>query len=303
MMFRLLSCSLGRRGGRRQPIQAGRSPRTFIPRLTILEDRTVPSTFTVTSLADSGNGTLRAGVASGADTIGFAPGLHGTINLASEIAISANLTINGPGANRITVSGNNTTRVFDVSGGTVAIAGLTIANGLANSTAANGSNGGAIYHAGGTLNLAADVFSGNEADGTAAGDFGYGGAILNAPGATLNVTAGKFTGNLATGDGKGRGGAIFNYGAATVIASAFTDNQAQGGSIGGTTSSSGSGGAIANLGSVPTSPTSPITAASLSVIGSSFTDNVAHGGPGTAGAGGALWNRYAIAPGDNAVTI
>src|SRR5262249_8003490 len=106
-------------------------PRTFVPRLTALEDRTLPSTFMVTSLADSGPGTLRAGVASGADTIKFAPGLHGTIALAGEIAITSSLTIDGPGANRLTVGGGGITRVFDVSGGTVTIADLTIAGGLA----------------------------------------------------------------------------------------------------------------------------------------------------------------------------
>ena len=56
--------------------------RGFRPRLDALEDRTVPSTFTVTSLADTGPGTLRAEVAlanahPGADAIQFAGGLHG----------------------------------------------------------------------------------------------------------------------------------------------------------------------------------------------------------------------------------
>src|SRR5262245_38759034 len=90
--------------------------RSFVPRFEQLEDRSVPSTFTVTSLADSGMGTLRAGVASGADTIRFAGGLHGTILLASEIAISSSLTINGPGANQVTVSGGGAVRDFHISG-------------------------------------------------------------------------------------------------------------------------------------------------------------------------------------------
>src|SRR5262245_52493397 len=105
MLFTLFFRLLGQRSNRQCPSRARRPQRSCVPRLTVLEDRTVLSTFTVTSLADSGMGTLRAGVASGADTIRFAPALHGTIPLASEIAIGANLTIIGPGANRITVSG------------------------------------------------------------------------------------------------------------------------------------------------------------------------------------------------------
>jgi hypothetical protein len=47
----------------------------------LLEDRTLPSTFTVLNLNDSGPGSLRAAIASGDDTIAFANGLHGTITL------------------------------------------------------------------------------------------------------------------------------------------------------------------------------------------------------------------------------
>src|SRR5262245_38940102 len=46
-----------------------------------------------------------------------------------ELVISKNLTISGPGANLLTVSGNQLYRVFRITGGTVAISGLTIANG------------------------------------------------------------------------------------------------------------------------------------------------------------------------------
>jgi hypothetical protein len=97
--------SLRRRSGRKQGLRAGPPRRSLVPQLTALEERALPSTFTVASLADSGPNTLRAGVASGADTIKFAGGLHGTIPLTSEIAIGSSLTINGPGATQITVSG------------------------------------------------------------------------------------------------------------------------------------------------------------------------------------------------------
>ena len=108
----------------------------FRPSLEALEERWVPSTITVTSVADSGKGTLRNAInnASGGDTINFAPGLIGqTITLSkNELEIDKNLTIVGPGAGSLSVSGGNTVRVFNIdSGVTASIGGLTIANGLA----------------------------------------------------------------------------------------------------------------------------------------------------------------------------
>src|SRR6516162_3230795 len=99
MLLALFLRALRCRPARQRATPLRRPRRSFVPRLTALEDRALPSTFTVTSLADSGPGSLRAGVASGADTIQFAPGLHGTITLASEIAISSSLSIDGPGSN------------------------------------------------------------------------------------------------------------------------------------------------------------------------------------------------------------
>ena len=103
----------------------------------------------MTNLLDSGPGSLRAAITAanataGVDLINFTPGLHGTIKLASgEPAITAaNLTINGPGENQLTVSGNNAYRVFDISNSaTVKIDNLTIADGLT-----VGGNGGGILN-------------------------------------------------------------------------------------------------------------------------------------------------------------
>ena len=70
----------GRRLRAPKPIR----PTRIVPRLEALEDRTVPSTLTVTSAADSGPGSLRAEIAaaSSGDTIRFDQDLVGqTITL------------------------------------------------------------------------------------------------------------------------------------------------------------------------------------------------------------------------------
>jgi hypothetical protein len=205
----------------------------------------VPSTLTVTSAADSGAGSLRAEIAAAnsGDTIQFASSLDGqTITLTSgELAVTKNLDIEGPGAANLTVSGNNASRVFDVSNNaTVTIAGLTIANG---NVSADG-GGGIVNEAGSTLYLNSDTLSDNTA-------YGIGGGLWNQIGATVKVSNSTFTGNkalgslafsypaeaFAAGSGTTEGGGIDNDGTATVTNSTFTGNLAQG-----ITGSDGTGG-------------------------------------------------------------
>src|SRR5262245_53223774 len=124
-----------------------------------LEDRMVMTTFSVSKLADSGPGSLRQAIVdankqTGADVINFAPGLHGTITLtSSELDITDDLTINGPGANVLTVSGDNNYRIFVLaSHETASISGLTIANG----NAGTGDGGGLENF--GTVTVSNSVF-------------------------------------------------------------------------------------------------------------------------------------------------
>jgi hypothetical protein len=105
----------GKAPGRRPAPRRSRA----VPRVRFLEDRTLPSTFVVTNLLDSGPGSLRyeiqlANANPGADTINFKKGLTGTITLTSgELDITDSLTINGPGTNKLSASGGGTSRVFD----------------------------------------------------------------------------------------------------------------------------------------------------------------------------------------------
>src|SRR6516225_4851282 len=102
------------------------------PHIEAFEDRCVPTT--VTNLTDHDPGSLRDAIATtpSGGTVDFQSGLTGTITLTSgELAISHNLTITGPGAGIITVSGNNASRVLEVLPGvTAALSGLTVADGV-----------------------------------------------------------------------------------------------------------------------------------------------------------------------------
>src|SRR5262245_31686481 len=100
-----------------------RPRRAFTPRLELLEDRSLPSTFSVLNTADSGLGSLRQAVLDandnpGLDVIEFAPDVTGTIPLTSgELAVTGDLIIAGPGAERLAVSGSDVSRVFNVGAG------------------------------------------------------------------------------------------------------------------------------------------------------------------------------------------
>ena len=98
-----------------------------------LEDRVVLSLFLVTNLGDGGDGSLRQAILQsnstpGPNEIDFASGLSGTITLTSgQLTITNNyVTIVGPGAGVLSVSGNHASRVFEVDAVQAAFSGLTI---------------------------------------------------------------------------------------------------------------------------------------------------------------------------------
>lgn len=177
------------------------------------------ATFNVTNLNDTGAGSFRQAVSSanttpGADTITFQSSLTGIITLATgELTISESLTIFGPGARKLTVSGNNASRVFNVSGapGTIAdISGLTVSAGKVTT----GYGGGIFNNFQNTLNLTEVAVSNCSAP--------YGAGIYND--GILRVarsTIGPF--NIAANGG---GGIYHEAGNAQITASTITDNTA-----------------------------------------------------------------------------
>src|ERR1051326_2360654 len=129
------------------------------------------TTITVTSVADSGTGTLRQAIldasSSGGDTINFA--VTGVITLTSDgLSIAKNLTISGPGANMLTVRrapGLNTPEfnIFLITNrANVSISNLMLTNG-------RNYNGGAIYNGGSTLTVNNCVLTGNSGGGYGGG--------------------------------------------------------------------------------------------------------------------------------------
>ena len=117
------------------------------------------ATLTVINTNDSGAGSLRQAIidAIPGDTIDFDTGIFATtqtITLTSgELVIDKDLTITGPGADRLAVVGSplSPDRVFTITcGATVGISGLTIAHGQAG-------RGGGILNLG-TLTVSGRAF-------------------------------------------------------------------------------------------------------------------------------------------------
>src|SRR5688572_26144567 len=195
---------------------ARRSPPLTRPRLERLEDRATPAT--VTTLADSGAGSLRAAIAatSAGGTVDFAPGLTGEIVLTSQIQISRNLTIIGPGEDAntnsiIRISGNNVTRIFTITNNTinnvdptsinVTISKLEFLNGKA-----FGTDPVTRLSGGGAFQVTNEVVVLNDVtirDSKSSGSGTDGGGIVTGSGSQLTLVRCTVSGNEAAADGGG----------------------------------------------------------------------------------------------------
>src|SRR2546421_145197 len=191
---------------------------------------------------DSGAGSLRDAIinACSGDTISFdtsAGHVMSPITLTSgELLIDKSLTIQGPGAGTLTISGNNSSRVFEISlNQTANLSGLTIANGQV--AGSNGTNkGGGILNAG---NLTIDSCTISNNTSTGSGSINFAGGIFNATG-TLNITNSTVSGNSAVGGCTTEGGGITNGGTLTITTSTVSNNSARdAGGCGGVNSGAG----------------------------------------------------------------
>jgi hypothetical protein len=209
----------------------------------------VPSII-VTSTLDSGVGTLRQAIADvcAGGTIAF----NGDtiITLTSELVISQSLSIDG-GSHQVVVSGNHTTRVFNITGGNITFTHLTIADGnvqttdcsyagsykcgggimLQNSSVAvtvtystlssnSADGGGGIYSWYGTLQVQNSTVSSNTANCSGC-SYSGGGILVN--GGTATIQNSTLSGNSTNF----YGGGILSYGTLTVQNSTVSSNTAQ----------------------------------------------------------------------------
>jgi predicted outer membrane repeat protein len=204
--------------------------KNYRPRVESLEDRCVPATITVTKLTDGvgvSGMTLReavdkANLTPASDKIVFKTGLKGTINLDAllgEIDITTSLKIIGPGANKITISGQDASRIFSLDDGTgtainVTLSKLTLTRGNGTGTLFSGT-GGAIFSNGENLTLNNVTLSHNHTTG-------IGGAIVSALAPTLTVNQSRLFGNSSDSSG----GAINASGTVVVRNSLLSANHA-----------------------------------------------------------------------------
>jgi len=290
--------------------------------LLVFALHTQAATLTVNDAGDNGLGncastcTLRDAIAASASggTVAFAPGLASPITLSQgALSINKTLTIQGPGAAKLTISANNASQIFVVSA-QASISGLTLADGY--STGTDGSNGaggtggslgvpggpggtgdpgglagGACVQVANTGALVLDHVAVRHciAHGGPAGNAGNGGSGNLDPTDPALLSAGGAGGNGGAG-GDATGGAILVYGSLSLLNSSVVDGQAYGGAGG-----AGGAGGIGSTGGSPTFAASGVSGAGGAASGGAvfvaagslrITNSTIAGGSGTGGTGG-----------------
>ncbi|PHR17167.1 MAG: hypothetical protein COA38_21195 [Fluviicola sp.] len=207
----------------------------------------------VTTNLDSGPGSLRSALlgASDGDTITFAPALFGdTIQLKSELQICSDLTIMGPPAQSISISGGDSCRIMRImSGHHLKISALNLVHG----SSPSGEDGGAILVHGSihlTNCLLADNFASDDGGAISVSDLDAI-ALLDSctlfqnscgdDGGALRCYEGQLTVNsssIKNSTSPSYGGGLSSNGIVTLTNSTFSQNHAD-----------GHGGAIRNFGS------------------------------------------------------
>jgi uncharacterized repeat protein (TIGR01451 family) len=206
-------------------------PQPYRPRVLALEDRLVPAQFTVSSLNDSGAGTLRQAILdANADTdalstVSFSSSLTGAIDLTSALPhFTHNIEIDGPGAKVITVQRDSIAGPFNIfnvdTGVSATVIGLTITNGSA--TATSQDSGGGILNLG-NLTLEDAVVSGNTAANVGGGIASPSFPPVSQP--TLTIVNCAIINNTIS-NGQGAAGIDIENGTATISNSTISGNTA-----------------------------------------------------------------------------
>lgn len=167
---------------------------------------------TVTNTNDGGAGSLRQTIqdAASGDVVDFEESLVDggpvTITLSSgQLEIDKALEISGPGANKLTISGNSQNRVFLLGeNASVDISGLRLTGGDTSADTSIGGYGGAIFSYG-NLALSEVIVEGNFAPG--------GGGGLYSTGGNLAIERCRFSGNTTTIDSNASraGGGLYHF--------------------------------------------------------------------------------------------
>jgi hypothetical protein len=185
-----------------------RSRRRFLPPAVVLllvlisPHPSLAATFTVTTLADSGPGSLRqavldANAAAGQDLVDIT--VSGTITLTSgEIPITDDVYVDGLGAGSTTVSGNDLSRIFAVQGAYVTLSRLTLTRGR------SPFDGGAVFAASANLTILDSLISDSRAGLFSPSD-GCGGNVALS-GGSLRIVNSALTGGTSESGGESRGG-------------------------------------------------------------------------------------------------